>query len=82
MLALPPQTLSCQIDRRCRHTATQPDRDGVDGVHGDLRSEAKCTGEFLVSAQHGWPGVAAILTEQLSSHSLAVYFTLGGRYFC
>ena len=43
----------CQIDHRSSHTPTQaPDRDGVDGVqeldgvHGDLRSEAKCTGEM------------------------------------
>src|SRR5258706_13045265 len=42
-----------QIDHRSITVPTQTDRDGVDGVqeldgvHGDLRSEAKCTGATL-----------------------------------
>ena len=57
-VTLLPQILRCQIDRRGSHTATQPDR----------------TGEFPVSAQRGWPGVAAVLTEQMNSDGLAVFY--------
>ena len=64
-LALLRQISRCQIDRRSSHTPTQaPDRDGVDGdgvdgvqeldgVHGDLRSEAKCVQEL--DGVHGGP---------------------------
>src|SRR5260370_37250224 len=50
----------CQIDHRSETNPTQPDRDGVDGVqaldgvHGDLRSEAKCTGAALLGKAE-WP---------------------------
>src|SRR6266542_1875764 len=46
----------CQIDRRSRHTATQPDR----------------TGGFLAPAKQGWRGVAADFVPQRDSDGLAV----------
>jgi hypothetical protein len=56
-----------QIDHRGSHTTTQPsDRDGVDGVHevdgvhGDLRSEAKCTGKIPFQEGQQGEGLAAI----------------------
>ena len=68
----------CQIDHRSDHKATQPDRDGVDGVqaldgvHGDLRSEAKCTGRFLALRSGAGQAWRLVLREWVNSDGLAV----------
>ena len=47
-------------------------RNWTESTEAREAKRSEVPGEFLVSAQHGWPGVAAVLTEQMNSDGLAL----------